>query len=44
MRDDVDSATLEFVHIFNTTVTYKVTTSDKSNLLVVPEYITVQGK
>lgn len=44
MGNDIDSAALEFIHIFNTAVTYKVTISDKSSPLVVPEFFTIQGK
>ncbi|KYN08347.1 Uncharacterized protein CXorf59, partial [Cyphomyrmex costatus] len=44
MGRDTDSAALEFVHIFNTAVTYKVTISDKSNSLILPECFTIQGK
>ncbi|XP_011873042.1 PREDICTED: uncharacterized protein LOC105564890 [Vollenhovia emeryi] len=39
---DVDSTALEFVHIFNTAVTYKVTISDKSSPLILPECLTIQ--
>ncbi|GAB1866628.1 hypothetical protein CAJAP_07707 [Camponotus japonicus] len=42
MGNDIDSAALEFIHIFNTAVTYKVTISDKSSPLVVPEFFTIQ--
>ncbi|KAG5333863.1 CFA47 protein, partial [Acromyrmex heyeri] len=42
MRSDIDSAALEFVHVFNTTVTYKVTISDKSSPLILPERFTIQ--
>jgi len=44
MGSDIDSATLEFVHVFNTAVTYKVTSSDKSSPLILPECFTIQGK
>ncbi|XP_077263814.1 cilia- and flagella-associated protein 47 [Temnothorax americanus] len=44
MGDDVDSAALEFVHVFNTAVTYKVTISDKLSPLILPECFTIQGK
>ncbi|TGZ55685.1 Uncharacterized protein DBV15_01392 [Temnothorax longispinosus] len=43
MGDDVDSAALEFVHVFNTAVTYKVTISDKLSPLILPECFTIQG-
>ncbi|KAM0727257.1 hypothetical protein ACS0PU_006589 [Formica fusca] len=42
MGNDIDSAALEFIHIFNTAVTYKVTISDKSSPLVMPEFFTIQ--
>ncbi|XP_036142840.1 cilia- and flagella-associated protein 47 [Monomorium pharaonis] len=42
MGDDTDSATLEFVHVFNTAVTYKVAISDKSSPLILPECFTIQ--
>jgi len=44
MGSDIDSATSEFVHVFNTAVTYKVTSSDKSSSLILPECFTIQGK
>lgn len=45
MRDDADSAGLEFAHVFNIAVTYKVTVnSNKSSPLILPEYFTIQGK
>ncbi|KYN34233.1 Uncharacterized protein CXorf59 [Trachymyrmex septentrionalis] len=44
MTSDIDSAALEFVHVFNTAVTYKVTISDKSSPLILPQYFTIQGK
>ncbi|KYM78570.1 Uncharacterized protein CXorf59, partial [Atta colombica] len=37
-----DFAALEFMHVFNTTVTYKVTISDKSSPLILPECFTIQ--
>lgn len=43
MGNDIDSTALEFVHIFNTTVTYKVTISDKSSPLVVSERFTIRN-
>ncbi|RLU22211.1 hypothetical protein DMN91_006592, partial [Ooceraea biroi] len=44
MGDDADSAAMEFAHIFNTTVTYKVTSSSKSSTLVLSDSFTIQGK
>lgn len=43
MKDDTDSAALEFAHIFDSTVTYKIAISDKLSPLVVPEYFTIEG-
>ncbi|XP_011691903.1 PREDICTED: uncharacterized protein LOC105452479 isoform X2 [Wasmannia auropunctata] len=42
MGGDTDSTALEFVHVFNTAVTYKVTISDKSSPLTLPESLTIQ--
>lgn len=42
MGDDVDFAAMEFVHIFNTAVTYKVTSSSKSSTLGLPDSFTIQ--
>ncbi|EZA58007.1 hypothetical protein X777_01388 [Ooceraea biroi] len=42
MGDDADSAAMEFAHIFNTTVTYKVTSSSKSSTLVLSDSFTIQ--
>lgn len=44
MGDNDDPTALEFVHVFNTTVTYKVTISDKSSPLILPGCFTIQGK
>ncbi|XP_011629832.2 uncharacterized protein LOC105422228 [Pogonomyrmex barbatus] len=41
IENDTDSA-LEFTHVFNTAVTYKITISDKLSPLVLPEYFTIQ--
>ncbi|XP_025155304.1 uncharacterized protein LOC112588747 [Harpegnathos saltator] len=42
MRDDTDSAALEFAHIFDSAVTYKIAISDKASPLIAPEYFTIQ--
>ncbi|EFN77824.1 Uncharacterized protein CXorf22 [Harpegnathos saltator] len=44
MRDDTDSAALEFAHIFDSAVTYKIAISDKASPLIAPEYFTIQGQ
>lgn len=44
MGDVADSAASEFIHVFNPTVTYKVTISDKFSPLILPECFTIQGK
>lgn len=44
MGNDDDFADLEFTHVFNIAVTYKVTTADKSSPLTLPERFTIKGK
>jgi len=41
---DADSATMEFAHIFDTTVLYKVTSTNKSNILILPDTFIIKGK
>ncbi|XP_032680467.1 cilia- and flagella-associated protein 47-like [Odontomachus brunneus] len=42
MGHDTDSASLEFAHIFDSVVTYKIAITDKLSPLVVPECFTIQ--